>query len=177
MCTLHYVMHKTSWYCGKETLRQSRDEVVTAEVIEISFTQITTRFTFIHQYSILFAHNAPFPQLQHRKAVFFKPSWVSKWHPKILQWHPKFWKPRHGFALYWSKMTWGSKHVFLHMAIASDGCNIIGRTEFSGAEVGSENCKFANCVLSCAPPHFGLLLYCRRFLQYCFVRNCKNILM
>jgi len=30
--------------------------------------------------------------------VFFKPFWVSKWHPKILQWHPKFWKPRCGFA-------------------------------------------------------------------------------
>jgi len=44
---------------------------------------------------------------------------VSKWHPKILQWHPKFWKPRrYGFALYWSKTIWG-KHVFLLVAIAA----------------------------------------------------------
>jgi len=36
-------------------------------------------------------------------SVFLSRFWVSKWHPKILQWHPKFWKPRYGFALYWSK--------------------------------------------------------------------------
>ena len=53
-------------------------------------------------------------------SVFLSRFWVSKWHPKILQWHPKFWKPRHGFALYWSKTIWG-KHVFLHVAIATDG--------------------------------------------------------
>ena len=56
--------------------------------------------------------------------------WVWKWHPKILQWHPKFWKPRYGFALYWSKTIW-RKHVFLHVAIATDRFNvIIGRHIF-----------------------------------------------
>ena len=34
---------------------------------------------------------------------------VSKWHPKILQRHPKFWKPRYGFALHWSKTIWFSR--------------------------------------------------------------------
>ena len=105
---------------------------------------------------------------------FFKSFWVSKWHPKILQWHPKFWKPRYGFALYWSKTNW-DKHVFLHVDIATDGCNVIGR-QFSGAEAGSENCKFGICALSCAPLPFGLLLYCPRFVQY-GVRNCESTLM
>ena len=31
------------------------------------------------------------------------------------------------------------------------------------------------CALSWAPPHFGLLLYCRRFVQY-GVQNCENTL-
>ena len=87
---------------------------------------------------------------------------VSKWHPKILQWHPKFWKPRHGFALYWSKKNW-DKHVFLHVAIATDGCNVIDR-------------RFGICAFSCAPLRFGLLLYRRRFVQY-GVRNCESTLM
>jgi len=30
----------------------------------------------------------------------FSHFWVSKWHPNILQWHPKFWKSRYGFPLY-----------------------------------------------------------------------------
>ena len=60
---------------------------------------------------------------------FLSRFWVSKWHPKILQWHPKFWKPRYGFALYWSKTIW-EKHVFLHVAIATDDCNVIGRHNF-----------------------------------------------
>ena len=46
-------------------------------------------------------------------------------------------------------------------------------TQFSGAKVGSENCKFGNCALSWAPPRFGLLLYCRRFVHH-GVRNCKS---
>jgi len=43
------------------------------------------------------------------------------------------------------------------------------------AEVGSENCKFGICALSCAPLRFGLLLNCRRFMQY-GVRNCESTL-
>jgi len=62
---------------------------------------------------------------RHVKPVFFLSRfWVSKWHPKILQWHPKFWKPRYGFSLYCDKTIWG-KHVLPHMAIAADGCNVI----------------------------------------------------
>ena len=60
---------------------------------------------------------------------FLSRFWVSKWHPKTLQWHPKFWKTKYGFALYWSKTIW-DKHVFLHVAIATDGCNVIGRHNF-----------------------------------------------
>ena len=45
------------------------------------------------------------------------------------EWHPKIWKLRHGFALYWSKTIWG-KHAFLLVAIATDGCNVIGRRNF-----------------------------------------------
>ena len=63
-------------------------------------------------------------------AVFFLSLfWVSKWHPKILQWHPKFWKSKYGFTLHWSKTIWG-KHVFLRVAIATDGCNVVGRHNF-----------------------------------------------
>jgi len=50
---------------------------------------------------------------------FLSRFWVSKWHPKILQSHPKFWKPRrYDFALYWRKTIWG-KHVFLHVAVST----------------------------------------------------------
>ena len=53
---------------------------------------------------------------------FLSRFWVSKW-------HPNFWKSRYGFALYWSKTIW-DKHVFLHVAIATDGCNVIGPHNF-----------------------------------------------
>jgi len=56
---------------------------------------------------------------------FLSRFWVSTWLSIILQWHPKFWKPRYGFAFYWSK-TISGKHVFLHMTFATDGCNVIG---------------------------------------------------
>ena len=49
-------------------------------------------------------------------------------------------------------------------------------TQFSGAEAGSENCKYGICALAGAPLRFGLLLYCRRFVQY-GVRNCESALM
>ena len=64
-----------------------------------------------------------------RTQCFLSRFWVSKWHPKILEWHPKFWKPRYGFVLYWSKTNWG-KHIFLHVAIATDGCNVIDPHNF-----------------------------------------------
>jgi len=65
---------------------------------------------------------------------FLSRFWVSKLHPKILQRHHKFWKPRYDFALYWSKTNWG-KYVSLHVAIASDGCNVIGRHIFLGQKL------------------------------------------
>ena len=99
--------------------------------------------------------------------------WVYKRHPNILQWHPKFWKPRYDFALYWSKTIWG-KHIFLHLATATDGCN--RSTLFFGAEIGRENCKCGICALHCAPRCFGLFLCCRRFVQY-GVRKCESTLM
>jgi len=105
---------------------------------------------------------------------FFSRFWVSKLHHKILQWHPKFWKRRYGFALYWSKTIW-DKHVFLNLAIATHSCNVTGR-QFSGTKVGSENCKFGICALSCASPCFGLLLSCSRFVQY-GVWNRESTLM
>jgi len=49
-------------------------------------------------------------------------------------------------------------------------------TQFSGTEVRSENCKFVICAQSCAPPRFGLMQYCRRFVQY-GVRNYESTLM
>jgi len=63
------------------------------------------------------------------KQCFLSRFSVLKWHPKILQWHHKFWKPRYGFAMYWSK-TISDKHVFLHVAIATGGCNVLGRRNF-----------------------------------------------
>ena len=104
---------------------------------------------------------------RNRSSAFLSRLWVSKWHPKILQWHPKLWKPRYGFALYWSKTNWG-KHIFLHVAIATDGCNVIGRHNFLSQNLEANIVSFVS-----APPHFGLLLYCRRFVQ-CGVRNCKS---
>jgi len=52
------------------------------------------------------------------------------------------------------------------------GCND-RPTQFSSAEVGTGNYKNGTCALSYAPPLFGLLLYCRRFVQY-GVRNCES---
>ena len=48
---------------------------------------------------------------------------------RVSEWHPKIWKLRYGFALYWRKTIWG-KRVFLHVAIATDGCNVKGRQNF-----------------------------------------------
>jgi len=56
------------------------------------------------------------------RQCFLSRFWVSKW-------HPKFWNPRYGSALYWSKTIW-RKHAFLNVAIATDGCNVIGRRNF-----------------------------------------------
>jgi len=48
--------------------------------------------------------------------------------------------------------------------------------QFSGTEFENENSKYGICALSSAPPRFGLLVSCRRFVQY-GVRNCESTLM
>ena len=77
-------------------------------------------------------------------------------------------------VLTWSATIWG-KHIFLQMAIARR-LQCYRLSQFSGTELGSENCKYGICALSCAPPRFGLLLSCHRFVQY-VVRNCKSTSM
>ena len=42
--------------------------------------------------------------LSSQTVFFLSRFWVSKWQPKILQRHPKFWNSRYGFALYWSSL-------------------------------------------------------------------------
>ena len=78
--------------------------------------------------------------------VFLSRFWVSKWRSKILQWHPKFWKPRYGIAFYSSQTIWG-KHVFLHVAIATDSCNVIGRYNFLAQKLEGKivNLVSVNC--------------------------------
>ena len=110
------------------------------------------------------------------KIVFLSRLWVSKWHPKILQWHPKFWKPRCGFAVHWSKTIWG-EHDFLHVAFATDGCNVIGRHIFLAQKLETKivslvsvHCHSHRCASA------SRLLYCSRFVQY-GVRNCESTFM
>ena len=59
------------------------------------------------------------------------------------------------------------------MAVATDGCNVIGRHNFLAQ-------KLEATILSLVSVHshahrFCLLLYCRRFGQF-GVRNCESIL-
>ena len=89
-------------------------------------------------------------------SVFLSRFWVSKWHPKILQWHPKFWTPRYGFALYWSKTIW-DKHIFLHVAVATDGCNVIGRHNFLAQKLEAKIVSLAS--LHCHVHRFASASY------------------
>jgi len=66
-----------------------------------------------------------------------------------LQWHLKFWKPRCGFALYWNKTIW-DKRVFLHVATATDGCNVAGRHNFLAQKLEE---KFVCLVSVHSPAH------------------------
>jgi len=57
------------------------------------------------------------------------------------------------------------------VAIATDGCNVIGRHNFLAQKVEAK-------IVSLASVHshahrFSLLLYCRRFVQ-CGIRNCES---
>ena len=110
-------------------------------------------------------------KLRLESVLFLSQFWVSKWHPKILQWHPKFWKPKYGSALYWSKTIWDNdKHVFLHAAIATDGCNVIGWHNFLAQKLEAKIVSLVS--VHCHVYRFGLLLVCYRFAQ-CGVRNCE----
>jgi len=68
------------------------------------------------------------------------------------------------------------KHIFLQRGYFNKRLQCYRPALFSGTEIGSENCKFGICALSCAPPLFGHLLSCHRFVQY-GVRNCESTLM
>ena len=109
------------------------------------------------------ARNREWAKFMCTPSVFLSRFWVSKWHPKILKWHPKFWKPRYGFALYWSKTIWEA--CFPARGYCNRRLQCYRPTQFSTAEIGSENCKFGICASSCAPLRFGLNYYCRRFVQ------------
>jgi len=78
--------------------------------------------------------------------------WVSKWLPKILQWHPKFWKPRYGFALYWSKTV----RFFCTWLLQQTASMLLADTIFWRRNC-KQNCTFRIYTLSCAPLRFGLL--------------------
>ena len=65
-------------------------------------------------------------------------------------------------------------HVFLHVAIAIDGCNFVGVHNFLAHKLEA---KILSLVSAHSHAHrFGLLLYCNRFVQY-GVRNCESTLM
>ena len=89
---------------------------------------------------------------------------MSKWRPKILQWHLKFWKPGYGFALYWSKTIW-DKHVFLHVVIATDGWNVLGRHNFLAQKLEAKIVSLVS-VHSHAHRFASTSCYCDRFVQY-----------
>ena len=98
---------------------------------------------------------------------------MSKLHSKILQWHPKIWRPRYGFVLKWNDLR---KACFPARGYCNKWLQCYRPTQFPGTEFGSENCKYGICALSCALPRFGQLFSCRRLAQY-GVWNCESTLM
>jgi len=66
------------------------------------------------------------------------------------------------------------KHVFLNMAIATDGCNVIGRHKLLAQKLEAKILSLVS--VHCHAHRFSLLLYCRRFVQY-GVRNCESTSM
>jgi len=60
------------------------------------------------------------------------------------------------------------------MAIATDGCNVIGRHNFQAQKLEAKIVSLVS-VHSHAH-HLSLLLYCCRFVQY-GIRNCESTLM
>jgi len=69
---------------------------------------------------------------------------------------PKFWKPRYGFALYWSKTIW-DKHVFLHVAFATDSCSVIGPHNFLAQKLEAKIVSLVS--VHCHAHRFGLNYY------------------
>ena len=107
-------------------------------------------------------------------SVFLSCFWVSKWHPKILQWHPKFWNL--DMILPCIEVKQFEESIFPARGYCNRRLQCYSPTQFSGTEVGSENCEYGTCGLSCGPPRFGLLLYCRRIVRH-GVRNCESTSM
>jgi len=68
------------------------------------------------------------------------------------------------------------KTCFPAQGYCNTGCND-RLTQFSDEEVGNGIYKNCICALSCAPPRFGLLLYCRRFVQCTKVWKQFNAIM
>jgi len=69
-------------------------------------------------------------------------------------------------------MIWG-KHAFLHMAIATDNCNVIGRHHFLAQNLEAKIVSLVSCALSRSPPRFFLSLYSRRLVQYGVRKHCS----
>jgi len=70
-------------------------------------------------------------------------------------------------------MTWG-KHFFLNVAIATDGCNVIGRRNFLTQKLEAKILSLVS--VHCHAHRFSFLPYCRNFVQY-GARNCESSLM
>jgi len=57
------------------------------------------------------------------------------------------------------------------VAIATDGCNAIGRHNFLAQKLEAKIVSLGS--VHCHAHRFGFLLYCHRFVQY-GVRNCES---
>jgi len=104
------------------------------------------------------------------KPVFFSRLWVSKWHPKILQWHPKFWNLDLVLTCIEVKRIEESMFscTWLLQQTAANIRNFLSQ---------KLEAKIVSLVfVHCHAHRFGLSLCCRRFVQY-GVRNCESTLM
>jgi len=63
------------------------------------------------------------------------------------------------------------------MAIATEGYNVNRPTQFSVAEVESENCKFGTVSVHCHAHRFASAASYRLLPQICTVRRTKNVIM
>ena len=104
--------------------------------------------------------------------MFLSRFWLSKWPPKILQWHLKFWKSRYGFALNWSKTIW-DKHAFLHVAIATWDA-MKGRHNSLAQKLEAEIVRMV--YVHCHAHSLASACFCTAANLYS-VRKCESTLM